>query len=224
MFNDPDSVRVESDNGWCFAVKPMGPGSQAVMGWLVRGLGWAFAAVLASLCYITLKHRESLGYLALIDALTGIPNRRLLDDRLNQAMERQARHPQSRCLLLFLDLDGFKAINDGHGHRAGDAVLQALASRVRHCLRAGDTIGRWGGDEFVVLAEDLDDSELEPLAMRLRIVIENPVDYHGHSFQVGVSIGWAISPVDAQTAHELIRIADRRMYEDKQRRKDVALD
>lgn len=221
LFDDPQAVRVESDNGWCFAVKPAGPNAQALMVWLVRGLGWAFALLLAALAYLSLKHRESLSQLALLDPLTGISNRRLLDDRLNQAMERLTRRPGSRCTLFFLDLDGFKAINDDHGHRAGDAVLQALAGRLRHCLRATDTVGRWGGDEFMVLAGDLKESELAPLLARLREAIEKPVNHHGHSFQVGASIGWATAPADASTAQDMRRVADRRMYEDKAARKEA---
>jgi diguanylate cyclase (GGDEF)-like protein len=219
LFDDPETTLVESDNGWQFAVKPLGPSAQAVMRWLVRGLGWILAAALAFLSFLTLKHRESLSQLALIDPLTGIPNRRLLKDRLEQAMERQTRRPDSRCALMFIDLDGFKPINDDHGHRAGDAMLHALAARMRHCVRVGDTLGRWGGDEFIVLAEDMTEDDLEQLARRLRAAIEAPVDYHGHPLKVGASIGWATSPADAQIPQELIRIADLRMYENKRRRK-----
>lgn len=222
LFNDPEAVLVESDNGWCFAVKSLGPNAQVIMSWLVRGLGWCLAIVLAFLAYSMLKHRESLSKLALIDTLTGIPNRRLLDDRLEQTLRRLTRHPGSRCALVFIDLDGFKSINDRYGHRVGDVLLQSVACRMRHCVRGGDTLGRWGGDEFVVLSEDLAEGELEQLTQRLRIAVEKPIDYHGHILQVGASIGWAISPVDAQTVPELIRIADMRMYENKQTRKNAA--
>ena len=224
LFADPQAVQVESDNGWRFAVKPAGPNSPAIMRWLVRGLGWAFAALLAFLSYLSLKHRDSMAQLALVDPLTGIPNRRLLDDRLDHAMKRLLRHPESQCVLIFIDLDGFKAINDSHGHRAGDTVLQASASRLCQRVRAGDTVGRWGGDEFLVLAEEMDVKELEPFVTRLRSTIEHPIEFHGQRFQVGASIGWAVSPTDATTPQELTRIADRRMYEDKQMRKGLAAD
>jgi len=222
LFADPQAVQVESDNGWRFAVRPVGPDTHAIMRWLVRGLGWAFAGLLAFLSFLSLKHRDTLTHLALVDSLTGIPNRRLLDDRLDQAMKRQPRHPDSQCALFFIDLDGFKAINDGHGHRVGDAVLEASAARLRHCMRPGDTVGRWGGDEFLVLAEELGAKELAAFVARLRSAIEQPIEFHGQHFNVGASMGWALSPQDTTNPQDLIRIADRRMYEDKQKRKKPA--
>lgn len=219
LLAEPNVVTADSDNGWRFVVKSRGTNSGALMGWLVRGLGWAFALAAAVMAYLALEHRESLTYLALVDPLTGLPNRRLLDDRIEQAVARSGRHPDTPCALLFVDLDGFKAINDRHGHRAGDAVLQAAAARVRRCVRGGDTVGRWGGDEFVVLANELEIGELEQLVLRLRAAVEAPVDHEGKRFRVGASIGWAMSPRDTNCAHELIRLADRAMYDDKTLRK-----
>ena len=222
LFADPQTVLIESDNGWCFAVKPLGHNSETIMRWLVRGLGWGLALVLALLAYLALKHRESLSHLALADSLTGLPNRRLLKDRLEHALDRLARRPANNCVLIFIDLDGFKPINDEHGHRAGDALLQSIATRMRQCVRNEDTVGRWGGDEFIVIAENLADSDREQMVQRLREAIEKPVDYHGHSLKVGASIGWAASPLDAIIPQELIRVADVRMYENKRLRKGLA--
>jgi len=222
LFDDPEAVLVESDNGWCFAVKPWGPNSEAIMRWLVRGLGWGLALVLAILAYLALRHRESLSHLALVDSLTGIPNRRLLKDRLEHALDRLARRPADSCVLIFIDLDGFKPVNDNHGHRAGDALLQAIAARMRYCVRSEDTVGRWGGDEFIVLAENLSDIDREHMIQRLRDAIEKPIDYHGHSLNVGASIGWASGPVDGLIPQELIRVADLRMYDNKRTRKELA--
>lgn len=219
LFTEPETVEVGTDSGWRFAVKPLGQNSDALIHWLLRGLGWIFALSLAAMTHFTLRQRESLTHLALVDPLTGLPNRRLLDDRIEQAIAQGKRHPETQSALLFVDLDGFKAINDAHGHRAGDAVLQAAAARVCGCLRAGDTVGRWGGDEFVVLLREIGVGELEQLVRRLRVAVEAPVDFNGQGFRVGASMGWALSPRDATTAQELIRLADHAMYEDKRKRK-----
>ena len=175
-------------------------------------------------------------WLALHDQLTGLPNRRLYEDRHEHALARAQRNG-SALLLFNLDLDGFKTINDTFGHDAGDAVLRGLSRNLQTCVRRSDTLGRVGGDEFRLLAVDLvrDDAEdpgqetgrLQQQAMRIaehiRRAVEVPVEVdseHGRQkVQVSTSIGVAFYPADGTSATELCRIADRRMYEDKQERR-----
>jgi diguanylate cyclase (GGDEF)-like protein len=121
-------------------------------------------------------------------------------------------------VILFIDLDGFKGVNDEHGHRAGDSVLQAVAERATHALRGTDTVGRWGGDELLVLMEDTDRAMIEDLTERVRRALELPTSYQGTTIKVGASIGRAVFPDDGASFAELVRLADQRMYEDKQRR------
>jgi diguanylate cyclase (GGDEF)-like protein/PAS domain S-box-containing protein len=134
---------------------------------------------------------ESLSYRATHDHLTGLPNRHLLEEHLRVALGRAPRSSGTTCLLM-ADLDRFKAVNDGHGHAAGDAVLVEVANRLRGVCREGDIVARWGGDEFVVVAEsDSYPDTATRLAERLIDTIGLPIDVDGASASVGVSIGIA---------------------------------
>jgi len=151
------------------------------------------------------------------DELTGLPNRRLLLDRYNQAValaQRQGR----RVALLFLDLNGFKKINDEHGHAAGDSILQQFAMRLRACIRTSDTACRYGGDEFVVLLPEFEGRESAVAAaekIRDRLAIPYIVD--GAEITVTASIGVAVYPVDGHEYGDLMRVTDGLMYRDKAR-------
>ena len=151
------------------------------------------------------------------DELTGLPNRRLLLDRYNQAValaQRQGR----RVALLFLDLNGFKKINDEHGHAAGDSILQQFAMRLRACIRTSDTACRYGGDEFVVLLPEFEGRESAVAAaekIRDRLAIPYIVD--GAEITVTASIGVAVYPVDGHEYGDLMRVTDGFMYRDKAR-------
>jgi diguanylate cyclase (GGDEF)-like protein len=134
---------------------------------------------------------------------------------MNRAISTQRRNPATISALLFVDLDGFKRVNDQYGHRAGDAVLQGVAERASRAVRNVDSVGRWGGDELVVVLESTDRQKIPELIARVRHAVEAPLDYAGQSLKVGASIGSAIVPDDAESAGDLIRLADRRMYEDK---------
>lgn len=163
------------------------------------------------------KHDEAeLQRAALYDALTGLGNRVLLQDRLEQAMARSARH--GTCLAVaMLDLDGFKAVNDTHGHATGDRLLVALAQRLRATVREADTVVRLGGDEFVVLLPDLSRPEdARPLVQRLLDVVARPVDDPVGPLQVSASAGLTYHP-QAQPADgaALLQQADQAMYEAK---------
>jgi diguanylate cyclase (GGDEF)-like protein len=189
--------------------------------WRLRFLVWALAAFLGWGAYALLVQRARLARLAMFDALTGLPNRTLVEDRLERAVAAQRRNPQTVSALLFADLDDFKRINDNHGHRAGDAVLQGVATRASGAVRDIDSVGRWGGDEMIVLLENAERDKIPELVERVRGAIESPIDYAGLRLQVGVSIGVAIVPDDGDGVQDLIRRADRRMYEDKQKRKQL---
>lgn len=220
LFQSPEATLLDADvpNGkWVYAVRQ----KEAPLGKLqdlsLRLLGWIVAILLGLAMYLLLKSRLELAQLALFDTLTNLPNRRLLEDRLHQAVSRHARRPASRCGLLFIDLDKFKAINDTHGHKAGDVVLQTVAQRIREEVRAGDTVARWGGDELVVVVEETDTAKIEQLVARLRELITATIDVDGTALHVGASVGVAIFPDDASSSTKLLKIADQRMYEDKLR-------
>jgi diguanylate cyclase (GGDEF)-like protein len=153
------------------------------------------------------------------DVLTGLPNRvrflRGLDELL------AARQGAAKVAVLFLDLDGFKPVNDRHGHAAGDHVLAVIADRIRAAIRASDLAARLGGDEFVIAAP-LADANAELVVSRmsaaLRAAIAEPVEFKGHRLRVSASIGAALCPRDAGGAEELVHLADQDMYDAKRRR------
>ncbi|NPT35870.1 EAL domain-containing protein [Paraburkholderia xenovorans] len=153
--------------------------------------------------------------LATLDSLTGLPNRATLTERIEHAIHR-AQRQRSLCAVLFMDLDGFKTINDSLGHSAGDQVLTAFAQRLLLCVRASDTVARLGGDEFVVLAEDLGSREdagalAEGVLERMRMGMWTD----SQPLQVMPSIGIALFPHDGDTVDSLLKNADAAMYEAK---------
>ncbi len=161
---------------------------------------------------------RQLFYLATHDRLTGLANRWLLEERLAHAIARSYRNRTSGALL-FLDLDNFKAINDRHGHDAGDRMLVVAAERLLHSVRASDTVARWGGDEFAVILEGIGHREIahergRELVQRLA----EPADAAGSVGTLRASIGVALFPEDGEDATSLLRHADRRMYRAKGRR------
>ena len=156
---------------------------------------------------------------AVRDPLTGLANRMLVEERLRGALARDARSG-STTGLLFLDLDGFKSINDRHGHAVGDEVLRLLGQRLQACVRPSDTVARLGGDEFVVLAEDTRAPDgLHQLAERLRAAVAQPVSLQGLDLHLGVSIGVAVSSGGDSDPARLLAQADEGMYGDKRRRR-----
>ncbi|NRT55095.1 diguanylate cyclase domain-containing protein [Sphaerotilus uruguayifluvii] len=158
------------------------------------------------------RSEERIRFLAFHDALTGLPNRALLLERLERALA-GARRLGERIGLMFIDLDRFKPINDTLGHAVGDALLVQVARRLREQLRQHDTAARMGGDEFVVLLERVNDpAALGRLAERLKGAIGQPMEVCGHALQVGASIGLACFPDDGQDAVTLMHHADASMY------------
>lgn len=158
---------------------------------------------------------KELEHRAFHDALTGLPNRLMLRDRLSQAIARAERH-RSVLAVLFIDLDRFKAINDTLGHQIGDAVLQSVASRITDQLRKSDTVAREGGDEFLVLLEDVGSVQNAALvAAKLLHSLDQPHVIGSHSLHCSGSIGVAMYPDDGASAGELIKHADAAMFDSK---------
>ena len=153
--------------------------------------------------------------LSLRDPLTGLPNRALLHDRIEQALARSRRTEETFALLV-VDLDGFKGVNDVRGHEAGNEVLRAIARRLESVVRATDTVARVGGDEFVVLSLGTsDDHEAAALVGRLRQAIRRPYRVDGGHVELDASIGWALFPQDGLEPIELLMRADGQMYATK---------
>ena len=165
----------------------------------------------------TLKETQSrLEKLASYDPLTGLPNRTLLADRLTQAMS-QAKRRDRLLAVCFMDLDGFKPVNDTLGHDFGDMVLQEVAQRLAATMRAGDTVARLGGDEFVLLVGDLIDvNELETGIRRVLDGIAAPISISGRTIKLTTSIGVTLFPIDDEDPDTLLRHADNAMYRAKQ--------
>lgn len=157
-----------------------------------------------------------LAEMAHYDMLTHLPNRVLLSDRMQQALAQSARRGRS-VGVAFIDLDGFKEINDRHGHAMGDQVLIQLSRRFKSALREGDTLARLGGDEFVVVMTDLADAQdFEPLVQRLLSISAEPVRLGELVLKVSASIGVTVYPNDASDAEQMLRHADQAMYSAKQ--------
>jgi diguanylate cyclase (GGDEF)-like protein/PAS domain S-box-containing protein len=162
------------------------------------------------------KAEERVEFLANHDALTGLPNRLLGKDRMERAME-YANHFQCKTALLFLDLDGFKCINDSLGHGVGDELLNAVAARLQLCVRKSDTIARQGGDEFLVSLANVHDAEaVTTVALSVREHMRRPFLIQGHELAVSVSIGIAVYPDDGRDWDTLFKKADLAMYSAKE--------
>jgi diguanylate cyclase (GGDEF)-like protein len=166
------------------------------------------------------KSRERLRFTATHDMLTGLPNRALLFERLDEAVNRSIRSGMGGALL-FIDLDNFKEVNDTVGHSAGDKVLVECAERIRVVLRKGDIFGRLGGDEFLLIVENLRDEEAPmSIAQKILEALRRPLKVGEESFEIGASIGIALFPKDSGQREELIQYADMAMYRAKEQGKN----
>lgn len=161
---------------------------------------------------------DHITYQARHDQLTGLANRLAFGERMRAATGRAAEQ-RKPFALFYVDLDRFKPVNDEFGHEVGDEVLRAVAQRLHNCARPDDTVARLGGDEFAVIVEAIDDeSQLGPIAERLRTAFDSPFVIDGHRLRVQASIGRAVWPVDAQDVEGLLREADTAMYRVKHAR------
>ena len=162
--------------------------------------------------------RRKLEDKAYYDSLTHLPNRTLLQDRLEQAVSANKRHGELLAVC-FADLDRFKQVNDRFGHHVGDRVLVEAAQRLESAVRGGDTVARLGGDEFVLLLNGLQDEEEAAQAVeRLQTALNRPLDLHDGEIAIAGSIGYVLYPLDASDPEKLIELADRSMYRMKSER------
>jgi diguanylate cyclase (GGDEF)-like protein len=184
----------------------------------VAGMQLASWCNMAALALDRRRLHDQLSYRAQHDMLTGLPNRDLLYERLEEEIAR-ASQGEGLLGLLYIDLDGFKKVNDSYGHDAGDAVLQHTAQRMIRCVRRGDTVARIGGDEFVVLLPRLtrkQDADL--IAAKLAAVLGEPVYAARQKLVVSASVGISMWPMDGDRPDHLLRFADAQMYGQKRRR------
>lgn len=186
---------------------------------ILRAVTLSLSALIAALVFMVLIERNRVHHLALHDALTELPNRRLCDDRLERAIF-HARRSREGFSLLFIDLDDFKPINDRLGHRAGDYVLVEIATRIRNTIRRNDTVARVGGDEFMLILPGARGQHgALTVAEKLADVISQPIAYKGQRLCVSASIGVATFPENGVTADALISHADSLMYGFKRSRR-----
>lgn len=176
-------------------------------------------------CYVavfsdtTEKHRdeERIRRLAYHDPLTGLPNRQLLQDRIEHAVAK-AKRDGGILALLFMDLDGFKVVNDTLGHAVGDLLLKGVADRISSCLRETDTFGRLGGDEFIILLEAPTSGEAAAqVAEKIMAALESPINLDGQEVHISTSVGIALFPKDGEDSSVLMKNADTAMYQAKAR-------
>jgi diguanylate cyclase (GGDEF)-like protein len=159
---------------------------------------------------------QKLSYDALHDGMTGLPNRALFLDRLGQAIEYSQRRREFSFAVLFIDMDHFKVVNDSLGHLIGDQLLAAIGARLRETLRSGDTLARFGGDEFAILMDTMQqDDAANRLAERIQMALQRPFKLDGHELHASASIGIVTDVANYRHAEELLRDADLAMYEAK---------
>jgi diguanylate cyclase (GGDEF)-like protein len=188
--------------------------------WQVVGVEGGVVAIVRD---ITERKRaeERIYHMAHHDTLTGLPNRSLICDRLQQSIAHADRNAES-VLVAFIDLDSFKLVNDTLGHNAGDELLKEVAKRMVHCVRREDTVGRFGGDEFVLVLPHVDDEPqvLQPLLNKILDAVVQPIVLEGQKMQVSCSIGVAVYPRDGRDADTLMMHADAAMYRAKENGKN----
>lgn len=166
------------------------------------------------------QYDEQIRQMAFYDALTGLPNRRLLQDRLDHALAMSRRH-ETRGAIIFIDLDNFKTLNDTQGHEMGDSLLKQVANRLKNAVRESDLVSRLGGDEFIIMLENLNTdeqasiSQVREVANKILLEFSNPYQINHQPYSVSPSIGVAIFPMHGTTHDDLLKYADTAMYEAK---------
>ncbi|WP_338718781.1 GGDEF domain-containing protein [Herbaspirillum sp. DW155] len=206
------------------SIGSLGPGYElGLLGGLGAMLAWARVRCrqLHRQLHEARAANDRLRQQALYDDLTGLPNRWLLQQRIARAISR-AQRGQACFALLFLDLDDFKSVNDGHGHAAGDLLLMQVAERLGSSLRHADTIARIGGDEFVVLTDIVTSDDIEIIRDKLTRSLEMPFQIGPAALSVSASLGHARYPEDGRSMEELLACADQGMYHLKRARQSQA--
>lgn len=161
--------------------------------------------------------KEKYEYLSIHDPLTNLPNRRYVIEQVKQLVIQAKRHNR-KLAILFIDIDNFKEINDSYSHEVGDRVLQNVAQIIKHSLRPGDIVGRFGGDEFIVVLDDV--AKIEDIQIICKRLLENNYQIDEINIPVNISIGVAVYPDDSTSYEELIRFADIAMYKSKEKGKN----
>jgi diguanylate cyclase (GGDEF)-like protein len=195
---------------------------RSYVAWLLAGSIAVLVGLFATYRRAQVREREAqqrIERLAHFDGITGLPNRALLSDRLAQEVAR-ARRNASAFALLAVDLDGFKAVNDTWGHAAGDRVLAEVAERLRACMRASDTIGRIGGDEFLAILPEATDAGAVAVADKLREALREPYAVPGGTARLGASVGVSVFPDHGRDADALLSAADQALYRAKREGRD----
>lgn len=173
------------------------------------------AALVCRDLFRSLTMTRKMAYMAHHDSLTGLPNRASLDERLDQAISLASRHDK-QAAVLFLDLDGFKQVNDELGHAIGDRLLQVVAEKLKRCVRSTDTVCRQGGDEFVILLSEIEQPEdAAQVAEKILAGFATPLVLDGHALSIAGSIGISIFPNDGDNADTILKQADAAMYQAK---------
>ncbi len=200
---------------WEFALNAKKSSSASTLLLVARLTGYLLSLFVGFGVYFFLHDRAKLTQLALYDSLTGLANRRLLIDQLEQTLSRMSRIDDSLCAVFFFDLNGFKKINDRFGHKVGDTVLSTVAQRIRAEIRVSDLAARLGGDEFVIVIENTSREHIKNLEQRLRESIAQPIKFDDFDLHTSAAIGIALYPHDGRKSEDLLKIADERMYDDK---------
>ncbi len=193
--------------------------------------GWAFSLLSAGLLFLLLRREAGkrdavetrLRHLAMYDPLTGLLNRASFAENLDFAVARASRDGR-RVGVVFVDLDGFKGINDAYGHHVGDQVLKEVAGRIQRVVRSDDHACRFGGDEFVILFQGEREEGGERLAERLMEAVQAPVRLDGRTVAVSASVGYAVYPDHGVLGEDLLRAADLAMYRVKELGKNATLE
>lgn len=200
----------------------VGASLRTYVAWFVGGSIAVLAALFAAFRRVQGRERMALKrveWLAHYDLVTGLPNRALLADRLAQEMARARRNGQLFAVLLF-DLDGFKGVNDTWGHGAGDRVLALVGERAQSCMRASDTVGRLGGDEFLAILPETGEEGALGVAEKLRVALRAPYPLDNAEARIGASVGVALFPVHGSDPESLQRAADAALYVAKREGRD----
>lgn len=219
LFDNPQALLIESNipsGKWQWAIARQSEHISSNFFWMLRILGVVFSVVLGATIYSLLRERAKLKIQAMYDSLTGLANRRLLNDRLSQALI-QAKRFNRHLAVMYIDLDHFKELNDTYGHAFGDNFLKIVAEKLAISIRKSDTLSRIGGDEFIIVLEEITDPESATLVTQniMRIFAE-PVLVGNVPIQVSLSIGIAIyRPISGDTLENLMRQADLALYEVK---------